>query len=122
MTQHAPALDDADHDRAAVLMETTFIRDVKPVYGTLMINRALRFAWRNAIAYVLRRQAGWHTDLTDRERIIELRKGPGSIYHPIFDDGTGEPTIWADCIACGRAVTDKTGRCHTCDLNLMEKS
>lgn len=104
----------ADHTRAQTITEDLFVSIASPAYGTNMIRRAIRHTWRAAIRYVLTQQQEWHT-LPTRDAIHELQKGAGSIYHPIFDDGTpGTPAIWCDCPTCGRTTTDSEGLCHTC--------
>lgn len=104
----------ADHARAQIDAETTYIRLTSPVYSTHFVRRAIRYMWRAAIRYVLTTQQEWHT-LPTRDAIHELQKGAGSIYHPIFNDGTpGLPAIWCDCPTCGRTTTDSEGLCHTC--------
>lgn len=104
----------ADHAQAQTIAEDAYFGQKAPLYGTGFTRQAMRHTWRAAIRYVLTQQQEWHT-LPTRDAILELQKGTGSIYHPIFNDGTpGLVTIWADCPTCGRTTTDSEGLCHTC--------
>ena len=94
--------------------ETRAADTVRHSLGTVSYRQGHRASWWEAVRWLLDAQQEWHT-LPTRDAILELQKNTGSIYHPIFDDGTpGTITIWADCPTCGRTTTDSEGLCHTC--------
>ena len=67
-------------------------------------------AFLAGVAWVLGRQGQWES-LTEREAILELRKGPNSIYYPLFAD---DPKILADCPRDGRTAIGESGICDHC--------
>lgn len=68
--------------------------------------------WWDAVEWLRHEQMQWES-LTAGESIIELRKGPGSIYFPLFSE---DPAINADCPGMGghRTVVDAEGVCPEC--------
>lgn len=64
----------------------------------------------DGILWVLQQQSQWES-LSEAEAIEELRKGLGSIYHPLFAD---DPKVWVDCPRDGRVTVTKEGTCDRC--------
>ena len=67
-------------------------------------------AFLAGVAWVLGRQGEWEA-LTEREAILELRKGIDSIYYPIFCD---DPRVIGDCPRDGRIALGPEGYCDAC--------
>lgn len=67
-------------------------------------------AFLAGVTWVLERQTEWD-GLTEREAILELRRGHDSIFYPLFRD---DPKIWGDCPRDGRVTLDESGICDRC--------
>jgi hypothetical protein len=70
----------------------------------------------DAVEWVLAQQLEWD-NLTEGEAILELRKGQGSIYWPLFRE---DPRIWVDCPRDGRVTVSKEGTCDRCLFDFSE--
>lgn len=69
-----------------------------------------RKAWWDAIEWLLNAQSRWE-DITEAEAILELRKGSGSIYWPLFQD---DARVRVDCPRDGMVTVDQSGICDSC--------
>lgn len=78
-------------------------------------HQGYRAGWWDAVTWVLETQAGWE-GLTEAEAILELGKGAGSVYWPLFRD---DPRIFADCPRDGRITVSAEGTCDRCLFDFL---
>jgi hypothetical protein len=81
-------------------------------YG-VSFKQGYRHGWWDAVEWLLNQQARWN-DITEHEAILELGKGSGSVYWPLFAD---DQHIIVDCPTDGRVSIDKTGICDSCGFD-----
>lgn len=72
--------------------------------------------WTDAVDWVKAQLMQW-PHLTEKQAILELRRGPASIFYPFFAD---EPLIFADCPTCGRVVVGVEGYCDQCKYDFTK--
>jgi hypothetical protein len=86
-----------------------------------------RAAYLAGIGDVLKLQADWY-DLPPADAVWELRRGTASIFHPIFADGTGNPTTDVECPSGrvhnpgSRVAVDRDGTCPTCGYDFTSSA
>lgn len=102
----------ADHGLAEATHEDRAWRQVKERYG-VSYTQGFRAGWWDAVEWLLARQHDWDA-LTPAEHVAELRKGSGSIFHPLF---AADSVVFADCPNDGRVPITKSGTCDHCLYN-----
>lgn len=102
-----------DHGLAQAAAETAaFSRD----RHAESFKQGHRTGWWQAVEYVLTLQTMWD-ELTEGDAILELRKGRGSIYYPLFRE---DARVWVDCPRDGRVTVTESGICDRCLYNFSE--
>lgn len=72
-----------------------------------------RSVWHDAVTWVICQQQQWDS-IDSRTAVLELRKGPASIFYPLFSD---DPKITADCPKDGVTVIGSEGYCPHCGFD-----
>ena len=98
-----------DHGLAQAAAATTAWAGNQHRFGVSW-HQGHREGWWAAVEWLLHAQTGWEA-ATEYEAILELRKGSGSIYYPLFYT---DPTVWIQCPEDGRTVVDREGLCREC--------
>lgn len=83
-----------------------------------MFARGFTDAWPRAILWLLGEQDDWGS-LDPADAVIELGKGHGSIYWPLFIE---DPTVTVDCPTGHRTVLDRRGICDECGLDFLRNA
>ncbi len=99
-----------DHGRELAALEDAAWAQVHGAFGVSW-HQGYRRAQRDTITWLLQKQRDVE-NLTVTELVWELRKGPDSIYWPLYE---GDPSFWGVCDRCRtRVLIDVEAVCTNC--------
>ena len=112
-----------DHGRTQAAYESRRWHRVKHRLGVSW-KQGYRSGFWDAVEWVLHLQRRVD-DLTAEEIVGELRKGPGSVYYPLWEL---DPKVWVECPsgvshnAGARVLVDAEGYCDTCGYDFVSSA